>query len=178
LDFNLCFNSKYTPSACGGDSTSSCHLEFSVVSCLVNLLMYHFVSTVKYRKSLIHKDMENTIKEICLEISKRYEIYFLEIGSDINHIHFLIQSVPTCSPTKIITTVKSILAREIFKIYPEVKKQLWGGEFWTDGYYVNTVSRYGGEKQIQRYIQNQEKNPTKDYKQIFQNKAQNLFEEL
>ena len=144
----------------------------------VNLLMYHFVSTVKYRKSLIHKEIEKTIKEICFEIEKRYEIYFLEIGSDTNHIHFMIQSVPTYSPTKIITTIKSILAREIFKKHPEIKRELWGGEFWTDGYYVNTVSRYGGEKQIQRYIQNQGKNPKKDYKKIFENKTQNLFEEL
>jgi putative transposase len=114
--------------------------------------MYHFVATVKYRKSLINKEIEKTIKEISQEISNRYEIYFLEIGSDLNHIHFLIQSVPTYSPTKIITTIKSILAREIFKKHPEVKKELWGGQFWTDGYYVNTVSRCGGEKQIQKYI--------------------------
>ncbi len=142
--------------------------------------MYHFVSTVKYRKSLIHKEMEETIKEICNEISNRYEIYFLEIGSDQNHIHFLIQSVPKLSPTQIITTVKSILARQIFQKYPEIKKQLWGGEFWTDGFYVNTVSRYGGEKQIQRYIQNQGKDYKKDYKQLFKDKmkSQDLFEKI
>jgi len=142
--------------------------------------MYHFVSTVKYRKSLIHQDMEETIKTVCQEISKRYEIYFLEIGSDQNHIHFLIQSAPTYSPTKIITIIKSILAREIFKKYPEVKKELWGGEFWTDGYYVNTVSRYGGEKQIQKYIQNQGKDYRKSYHQIHKDKTkcQDLFQEL
>jgi putative transposase len=120
--------------------------------------MYHCVATVKYRKSLIQTEIETTIKQTCQEISERYEIIFLEIGSDQNHIHFLIQSVPKLSPTQITTTVKSILAREIFKQHPEVKKQLWGGEFWTDGFYVNTVSRYGGEKQIQKYIENQGKN--------------------
>ena len=140
--------------------------------------MYHFVSTVKYRKSLLTKEIENTIKTICLEISERYEIIFLEIGTDQNHIHFLIQGVPKLSPTQIITTIKSILAKEIFKIHPEVKKQLWGGQFWADGFYVNTVSKYGGEKQIERYIQNQGKTNKTEYKVIQKNNAQDLFEIL
>jgi putative transposase len=66
-----------------------------------SLLMYHIVCTVKYRKSLIDTVMEESIKELCLEISERFEIQFLEIGSDINHIHFLIQSVPILSLSKI-----------------------------------------------------------------------------
>ena len=142
--------------------------------------MYHIVFTVKYRKSLIHNEMEKTIKEICNEISKRHEIIFLEIGSDKNHIHFLVQSVPKLSVSKIVQTIKGNLSREIFKKYPEVKKELWGGEFWTDGYYANTVSQYGGENQIQRYIQNQGKNYKKDYKKIYkdQNRTQDLFEEF
>jgi len=144
----------------------------------VSLLMYHFVSTVKYRKSLLNKEIEQTIKTTCQEISERYEIIFLEIGADQNHIHFLIQGVPKLSPTQIITIVKSLLAKEIFKIHPEVKKQLWGGQFWTDGFYVNTVSKYGGEKQIERYIQNQGKNYKKEYKAIYNNDTLDLFESL
>ena len=95
------------------------------------------------------------MKDICLEISKRYEIEFIEIGTDKDHVHFLIQSVPTMSPTKIIKAVKSITAKEIFKLHPEVKEQLWGGEFWTKGYYVNTVGRHGDENTIQAYVQAQ-----------------------
>ena len=144
----------------------------------VSLIMYHFVSTVKYRKSILSQEIEKTIKHICQEISERYEIIFLEIGTDQNHIHFLIQGVPKLSPTQIITTVKSILAREIFKIHPQVKKQLWGGQFWTDGFYVNTVSKYGGEKQIERYIQNQGKNHKTEYKTIHKNNTLDLFETL
>jgi hypothetical protein len=66
----------------------------------------------------------------CSEIEKRYEVCFLEVGTDKHHVHFLIQSVPSYSVTKIVTMVKSILAREVFRQCPEVKKQLWGGEFW------------------------------------------------
>jgi REP element-mobilizing transposase RayT len=95
------------------------------------------------------------LKEICLEISKRYEIMFLEIGTDKDHVHFLIQSVPTYSPTKIVTTIKSITAREIFKNFPEVKKKLWGGEFWSKGFFINTVSQHGNEKSIANYVKNQ-----------------------
>ena len=70
-------------------------------------------------------------------------------------MHFLIQSVPTYSPTKIIRTIKSITAREIFARHPEVKKKLWGGEFWSDGFFVNSVSKFGSEETIKKYVQNQ-----------------------
>jgi REP element-mobilizing transposase RayT len=87
-----------------------------------------------------------------MEISVRYDIIFLEIGTDKDHVHFLIQSVPPYSPTKIVRTVKSITAREILSRMPKVKKYLWGGEFWSDGYYIGTVGRSRSEEEIQRYI--------------------------
>ena len=109
----------------------------------------------KYRRVVITESVDNTIKEVCLEISKRYQIHFLEIGTDNDHVHFLVQSVPTYSATKIITIIKSITAREVFQNNPEVKKKLWGGEFWTDGYFVNTVSRFGDETTISKYVKEQ-----------------------
>ena len=121
----------------------------------VSVLIYHFVCPAKYRRAVIDKSVDETIKNICLEIAKRYQLQFLEIGTDSNHVHFLIQSVPIYSATKIITMIKSITAKEIFKIHPEVKKQLWGGEFWTDGYFVNTVSRFGDETTISKYVKEQ-----------------------
>ena len=94
-------------------------------------------------------------KETCFEISKRYQIYILEIVTDDNHVHFLVQSVPMYSPTKIVTIIKSLTAREVFRLNPEVKKELWGGEFWTDGYFVNTVSKFGDENTISKYVREQ-----------------------
>jgi REP element-mobilizing transposase RayT len=82
-------------------------------------------------------------------------VHFLEIGVDNNHVHILVQSVPIYSPTKIITVIKSNTAREIFEHHPEVKKQLWGGEFWTDGYFVNTVNKFGDENTISKYVREQ-----------------------
>jgi len=121
----------------------------------VSLLLYHFVCPAKYRRVVFDEQVDRVLKEVCLEISERYEIEFIEIGTDRDHVHFLIQSVPTYSVTKIIQTVKSLTAREIFKRVPHVKKQLWGGEFWSDGYYVSTVGRHGSEQAIQRYVKEQ-----------------------
>ena len=127
--------------------------------------MYHIVCPAKYRKAVFDKDVDEQIKIICIEISKRYEINFLEIGVDKDHIHFLIQSVPMYSPKKIVQIIKSITAKEIFLRRPEVKKILWGGEFWSDGYFVSTVGKHGDEEKIGNYIKNQ---GNKDYKILHQ----------
>lgn len=109
----------------------------------------------KYRKAVLVDGINHTIKEVCLEIEKRYDIKFLEIGTDFDHIHFLVQSTPTYSVTKIVTMIKSITAKMVFSHHPVVKKQLWGGEFWTDGYFASTVGRYGDENMISKYVQSQ-----------------------
>ena len=121
----------------------------------VSVLLYHIVCPAKYRRAVFTPPVDQKLKEVCLEISKRFEITFLEIGTDKDHVHFLVQSVPMYSPKKIVQTIKSITAREILAACPEVKKQLWGGEFWTDGYFVSTVGKHGNEDVIKKYIQNQ-----------------------
>lgn len=88
------------------------------------LLLYHLVFPAKYRRKVLDKKVSDTLKEICIEISARYEINFVEIGADEDHIHLLVQSVPTLSVKSIITTIKSITAKEIFKNYPNIKKIL------------------------------------------------------
>ncbi len=130
----------------------------------VSVLLYHYVCPAKYRKVVFSDSVDNLLKETCIEISKRYQIHFLEIGTDDNHVHFLVQAVPMYSPTKIITVIKSITAREIFRQCPEVKEKLWGGEFWTDGYYVNTVSKFGDERVISKYVR--EQGIEKEYKTL------------
>ena len=104
---------------------------------------------------MIDSHVDEVLKDVCLEIEKRYQVKFLEIGTDSDHVHFLVQSVPTYSVTKVVTLIKSLTAREIFKRCPEVKKQLWGGEFWTDGYFASTVGKHGNEEMIGKYVKNQ-----------------------
>ena len=139
----------------------------------VSVLIYHYVCPAKYRRVVFDQKVDEEIKEICLEIAKRYQIEFIEIGTDKDHVHFLIQSIPTYSPTKIIQTVKSLTAREIFSRVPEVKKKLWGGEFWSDGYYVSTVGRQGSEETIRQYVKEQGKES--EYQQLHEQQLK-LFE--
>ena len=130
----------------------------------VSILMYHFVCVAKYRRLVISDEVDQVLRDVCEEISKRFEMRFLEIGTDGDHVHFLIQSVPSYSPTHIVRKLKSITAREIFSRVPEVKKQLWGGEFWTDGYFVSTVGEHANEDVIRAYIQKH--GDTEDYNQL------------
>ena len=128
----------------------------------VTVLLYHMVFPAKYRRVVFDVSVDQVLREVCLDIEKRYQIKFLEIGTDEDHVHFLVQSVPTYSVTKIVTTIKSVTARQIFRLCPEVKKQLWGGEFWTDGYFTSTVGKHGNENMIGKYVKNQ----GKEYKKL------------
>jgi REP element-mobilizing transposase RayT len=134
----------------------------------VTALLYHVVCPAKYRRVVFTPTVDAMLREVCLEIERRYDIAFLEIGTDRDHVHFLVQSVPTYSPTKIVRTIKSITAREVFSRMPEVKKQLWGGEFWSKGYYMSTVGRHGSEDMIRQYVQHQ----GQDYQQLHQGQLQ------
>ena len=125
------------------------------------LLLYHIVFPAKYRRKVFDSAVDETLKRVCIEISERYEINFVEIGNDEDHVHFLVQSVPTLSVTRIVTTIKSITAREIFKNNPEVKRLLWGGSLWSSGFYANTVGQYANEETIINYVKNQGKQYTK-----------------
>ena len=121
----------------------------------VTVLMYHLVFPAKYRRVVFDKDVDDVLKEVCLSIEQRYEVKFLEIGTDKDHVHFLVQSVPSYSVTKVVRIIKSVTAREIFKRCPQVKKKLWGGEFWTDGYFASTVGKHGYEGKIGKCVKNQ-----------------------
>lgn len=130
----------------------------------VSILLYHYVCPAKYRRVIFDTKVDEILIETCKEISKRYEINFIEIGTDEDHVHFLIQSVPSMAPTRIVTIMKSITAREIYRLYPEVKKKLWGGNIWSEGYFVSTVGKNGNEKQIENYVRNQGNKYTKLYR--------------
>ena len=123
----------------------------------VTVLMYHLVFPAKSRRVVFDTRVDEVLKEGCLEIEARYEVKFLEIGTDNDHVHFLVQSVPTYSVTKLVKMIKSLSAREIFRRCAQVKKQLWGGEFWSDGYFARTVGKHGDEEMIGRYVKNQGK---------------------
>ncbi len=142
----------------------------------VSVLVYHVVCVAKYRRVVFDELVEVVLREVCLDLALRFEITFLEIGTGcplggatmcIVHFLVLVQAVPVYSPTKIVTLIKSLIAREVFARCPQVKKKLWGGEFWSDGYFISTVGAHGSEEMIKRYIKEQGKLSDTDQLTLF-----------
>ena len=116
---------------------------------------YHIVFPVKYRKALLNSEITIFVKELAKEIGDRYEIEFEQLGCDENHIHVLCSFHPKYSIGEVVRKFKSITARELFKKFVWLKKELWGGEFWSDGYYAATVGVRGDWKTVERYVRRQ-----------------------
>ena len=126
---------------------------------------YHIVFPVKYRKALLDPEVANIIQETAEGIAERHFIEMEAIGCDKDHIHLLCGAHPKVAPGRIVQIFKSITAREIFRRKPSVKKELWGGEFWTDGYYVATVGERANWDTVEKYVRKQGK-PTSELRQL------------
>jgi putative transposase len=113
------------------------------------------VCAAKYRRIVFSEGIDQVLKTVGLDIAQRYELTFLEIGTDREHVHFLVQAVSSYSPTKIVQIIKSLTAREIFGRVPSLKKKLWGGEFWSDGSYIGTVGQHATETTIRTCVKTQ-----------------------
>src|SRR3954451_11098398 len=137
----------------------------------VTVLLYRLVFPAKYRRVVIDGLVDQVLREVCLELETRYQLKFLEIGADRDHVHVLVQSVPTYSVTEVVTTIKSLTAREIFRRCPQVKKELWGGEFGTDGSCASTVGRHANEAMISDYVKKQ----GQDYQKLHESRQLALF---
>lgn len=116
---------------------------------------YHIQITVKYRKSVLDEGVQKVMKATVSGLKERYAIDVSEIGFDQNHVHLLCQFLPKYSGGDVVRLLKSLTAKEIFHLLPSIKKELWGGEFWTDGYYIGTISNKGNKAVIEKYIRNQ-----------------------
>ena len=119
-------------------------------------IKYHFVFCIKYRKDLfLDERYSKFMTEVCKGFEQRYSMKFETIGFDEDHVHLMLQSVPKYSPSQIFRLVKSITALKLFEKYPELKNDLWGGEFWSDGGYVATVGEGVNADIIREYIKKQ-----------------------
>jgi putative transposase len=132
-------------------------MRSSIIRCNHNIseCFYHIQLTIKYRREALTPEVEQTIVTICKGFKYRYSIDISQIGFDKDHVHFFLQFLPKYSGGKVVRTIKSITTRHIFTNHPEVKDKLWGGEFWTDGYYIATVSPHGNKDVIINYIKKQ-----------------------
>ena len=120
---------------------------------------YHIVFPVKYRKALLTMEIVTSLKEIAEGIAERYGVEIERLGSDEDHVHLLCGAHPKYAPGQLVRLFKSITGRELFKRHVWLKKELWGGEFWTDGYYVATVGERGDWKVVEKYVRMQGKEP-------------------
>jgi len=117
--------------------------------------MYHFVWIPKYRHKVFSEPYREAMKTIIHKIGYDFDIDIVELEIPKDHIHMVVRSEPKISPSQIIQVVKSISAREFFKIYPDIKKRyFWGGKLWTQSYYVETIGN-ATEETIRQYVQNQ-----------------------
>jgi putative transposase len=128
----------------------ACHCSYRI--------RYHMVFVVKYRKNLITEEVFEYMKNVCKGIQERYFIWFEAIGHENNHIHIVVEAAPRYSPSRIIQICKSILAKQIFKRFPKIRDELWGGEFWTDGGHVDTVGDGRALTAVKNYVLNQGRN--------------------
>ena len=115
-------------------------------------LKYHLVWIPKYRRMVLRGNLAKRLKVVFQEIAERYEfeIDTMEVKDD--HVHLFLSAPPRYSPARVVQIMKSISAKIVFEEFPEVKKQLWGGEFWSDGYFVRSVGDEVTSEVIRRYI--------------------------
>ena len=118
-------------------------------------LKYHLVWVPKYRKHILGGEVSGFLKEVFKRISEEYgfEIDTMEVVED--HIHLFVEARPKYSPAQLVQMMKSISAKEVFKKYPELRKQLWAGELWNDGYFVRSVGDEVTATIIRKYIEYQ-----------------------
>jgi len=124
---------------------------------------YHLVWAPKYRKWILKEKLRDTVKKLFEEILKARdcEIEEMEIAED--HVHIFTSIPPKYSVGQMVRVLKSVSAKEIFLRHPEVKRELWGGEFREDGYFVRTVGDKVTSETIKKYIKyhrHEEKTPT------------------
>ena len=116
-------------------------------------LKYHVVWIRKYRKKLLTGEIAEYTKELFERIAEEYGLIIdtMEVVED--HVHIFLEAPPRLSPSRIVQILKSISARELFRQFPHLRRKLWGGEFWSDGYFVRAVGDEVTGDVIRRYIE-------------------------
>jgi len=118
-------------------------------------IQYHIVWCVKYRRRVLLGEVEKDLKKAMIEIAGNYGVTIVEMETDQDHIHLLVECTPQHYIPDILKTLKGVSARRLFQLHPEIKQKLWGGHLWNPSYFVATVSEHT-ENQIRTYIQNQQ----------------------
>ena len=118
-------------------------------------LKYHVVWVPKYRKDILDREISDYLKATFNKIAEEYgfRIDTMEVMED--HVYIFVEVPPRYSPAQVVQIMKSISAREVFKVFPDLRKQLWAGELWNDGYFVRSVGDEVTADVIRKYIEYQ-----------------------
>ena len=118
-------------------------------------LMYHFVWIPKYRHKVFSDPYREVLKGIIKKSGYDYDIDIVELEIPEDHIHMVVRGVPKMCPSDVMQVIKSISAREFFRVYTEIKKRyFWGGKLWTQSYFVETIGN-ASEDVIRAYVRDQ-----------------------
>ena len=118
-------------------------------------LKYHLVWIPKYRKHVLSGEVSEYLKEVFQRIAEEYELKIDTMEVMEEHVHIFVEVPPRYSPAQIVQILKSVSAREVFKKFPKLRKQLWAGELWSDGYFVRSVGDQVTTDIIRKYIEYQ-----------------------
>jgi len=120
-------------------------------------LKYHIVWVPKYRKIVLQGSVAKRLKEVFQGIAERYEfeIDTMEVMED--HVHLFLSAPPRYAPAGIVQIMKSISAKMVFREFPEIKEQLWGGDLWSNGYFVRSTGDKVTSEVVRQYIRYQHK---------------------
>ena len=114
---------------------------------------YHLVWAPKYRRDVLRGDVQQRVKELFIDIAEQYDITIDEMEVSPDHVHVFCSFPPRYSIAQVVARLKSLSARAIFQEFPGIKRRLWGGELWEDGYFARTVGDKVTAELIRRYIQ-------------------------
>ena len=114
---------------------------------------YHLVWSPKYRKKILEGALAMRVEQMFAEIADSYDITIDEMEVSPDHVHIFCSFPPRYSIAQVVGMFKSLSARAVFREFPQVKRKLWGGEFWEDGYFARTVGDKVTAEVIRKYIQ-------------------------
>ena len=116
-------------------------------------LKYHFVWIPKYRERILTPEIADYAKQVFRKIAEEYDMVIDTVEVVEDHVHIFLEAPPRLSPSRIVQILKSMSARELFREFPRLRRQLWGGKLWSRGYFVRAVGDEVTGDVIRRYIQ-------------------------